>query len=264
MNGPPEFDIEPPVFRLEPTERWVRVKAGGEWIADSRNAMLLSWHGPDGLPTYVLPADDVRTDLLTPSSDAAPVADFMFPNDLHVGEVQVPSGAFLLKDPPPPFEAADGYWTFEWHDRRIEWFEEATKAYSHARDTRHRVDAIPSERHVRVELGGVVLAESDRPLALFETGLPTRWYFPEEDVRTELLEASGAKSRCPYKGKSEFFSVRVGDELHPDRAWRYPEPIPENPLIKGMYAFFNEHVDLIVDGERLKRPFTPWSFDARA
>lgn len=89
----------------------------------------------------------------------------------------------------------------------------------HARDPRHRVDAIPSERHVRVELEGELLAESRRPLALFETGLPTRWYVPAEDVRQELLEASET-TQCPFKGVAKYFSVRVGQALQRD-----PRPI---------------------------------------
>lgn len=265
MSAPPEFDIATPEPRLETTERWIRVRIGDEVIADTRAALLLSWYGVGKLPTYCLPADAVRAELLSPSSeDVETPADFMIPHDVSVGETVVKGGAFLLQDPPSPFERADGHLTFKWQDREIKWFEEATRAYSHARDPRHRVDAIPSERHVRVELDGEVLAETQRPVALFETTLPTRWYFPAGDVHQELLEASGTKSRCPYKGKSEFFNVRIGDQVHPDRAWRYPEPIAENPLIAGMYAFFNEHVDMIVDGELLKRPFTPWTFDARA
>ena len=174
------------------------------------------------------------------------------------------AAALLLRDPPPPFEAADGYWTFVWDDPNVEWYEEATRVHVHARDPRHRVDAIPSERHVRVELDGVLLAESRRPTALFETTLPTRWYLPREDVRMDLLEPSDTVSHCPFKGVAQFFSMRVAGELHRDRAWSYPEPILENPRIAGLMAFFNEHVDLVVDGERLPRPFTPWSLDARA
>jgi hypothetical protein len=109
--------------------------------------------------------------------------------------------AVCQRDPPSPFETADAHWTFTWRDPRIEWYEEATEVQVHARDPRHRVDAIPSERHVRVELDGELLAESRRPLALFESGLPTRWYLPAEDVRQELLEPSDTTTRCPYKGR---------------------------------------------------------------
>jgi uncharacterized protein (DUF427 family) len=265
VPGPPEFDIESPPFRVEPTPRWIRVRAGGEWIADSRRALLLSWHGPGTLPTYCLPAEAVRTDLLTRSMPgAAAPAGFMAPHDVRVDGERIEAAAFLLRDPPPPFETVDAHWTFTWHDPRIEWYEEATEVHVHARDPRHRVDAIPSERHVRVELDGELLAESRRPLALFESGLPTRWYLPAEDVRQDLLEASDTATRCPYKGVARFFSVRLADELHRDLAWSYPDPIPENPLIAGLIAYFNERVDLVVDGERLERPFTPWSLDVRA
>ena len=83
-------------------------------------------------------------------------------------------------------------------------------------------------------------------------------------MRQDLLEPSATATRCPYKGPARFFSARVGDEVHPDLAWTYPDPIPENPRVAGLIAFFNERVDLVVDGERLRRPFTPWSLDARA
>ena len=265
MAGPPEFDIETPPFRMEPTPRWIRVRAEGEWIADSREALLLSWHGPGTLPTYCLPAESVRTDLLTPSAPDAPSpAGFMAPHDIRADGEPIAAAAFLLRDSPPPFETAETHWTFTWGDPRVEWYEEATHVLVHARDPRHRVDAIPSERHVRVELDGELLAESRRPLALFETGLPTRWYLPAEDVRQELLVRSDTATRCPYKGAARFFSVRRGDEVQPDLAWSYPDPIPENPRIAGLIAFFNERVDLVVDGERPKRPFTPWSLDVRA
>lgn len=261
----PEFDIDIPAFRLEPTPRWIRVRAGSQWVADSRKALLLSWVGPGTMPTYCLPADAVRADLLTPSEPgcAAPVA-FMAPYDLRAGGQSIEGAAFLLRDPPAPFEAAHGHWTFTWSEPRVEWYEEATRVHVHARDPRHRVDAIPSERHVRVELDGVLLAESRRPVALFETGLPTRWYLPAEDVRRAFVESSDTVTRCPFKGTARFFSLRLGEELHRDLAWSYPDPIPENPRIAGLIAFFNERVDLVVDGERLSRPFTPWSLDVRA
>jgi uncharacterized protein (DUF427 family) len=263
--GAPPFDIETPPPRLEPTPRWIRVRSGDEWIADSRDAQLLVWYGPGMLPTYCLPPQSVRVDLLTPSAPGtrAPAA-FMEPHDVRVGASDVPGSAFLLRNPPEPFEAADGSWTFAWDDPGVEWFEEATRVHVHARDPRHRVDAIPSERHVRVELEGVLLAETRRPVALFETTLPTRWYLPREDVRVDLLQPSDTVTQCPFKGVAEFFSVRVGGDVHRDLAWSYPDPILENPRIAGLVAFFNEHVDLIVDGERLRRPLTPWSLDARA
>jgi uncharacterized protein (DUF427 family) len=104
----------------------------------------------------------------------------------------------------------------------------------------------------------VVLAESSRPLLLFETALPVRFYLPPEDVRVELLPSATA-STCPYKGVAGWWSARVGERLLEDIAWSYPEPVPDNPRIAGLVCFRNERVDLVVDGERLERPLTPWS-----
>jgi uncharacterized protein (DUF427 family) len=95
-------------------------------------------------------------------------------------------------------------------------------------------------------------------LLLFETSLPVRYYLPADDVAAELLP-SATTSTCPYKGVAEWFSVRVGDRVVEDLVWSYPTPIPENPRIGGLVCFLNEKVDLVVDGERLERPVTPWS-----
>jgi uncharacterized protein (DUF427 family) len=150
-------------------------------------------------------------------------------------------------------------WTFAWKDERVEWFEEAEEVFVHARDPRHRVDVIPSERHVTVSRDGDALADSERPTALFETSLPTRWYFPPDDVRLDLLTESDTRSHCPFKGKARFYA-HDGSDI----AWTYDDPIPECPKVKGLIAFFNEHVDITIDGEPHPRPVTPWSTDATA
>jgi uncharacterized protein (DUF427 family) len=180
------------------------------------------------------------------------------PHDVRAGGGELAGVAHLFRDPPEALAEVAGHWTFAW-DAGLAWFEEATEVHVHARDPRHRVDVVPSDRRVRVELDGVVLAESTRPAALFETSLPTRWYLPDEDVRHEVLAPSGTETSCPYKGTARYWSARVGDALHPDVAWSYAEPIPECPRIAGLVCFFNERVDLTIDGEREARPVTPWS-----
>lgn len=234
MSAPPPF--RPPAPRAEPSPRWIRVRAGGEWIADSRRAQLVAWYGPGRLPTYAIPPEDVRADLL----------------DLAGG------AARRIDAPEPELAAVRGHWTFTWDDR-VEWFEEAQRAHVHARDTAKRVDTVPSERHMRVAVDGVVLAESRRPVALFETSVPTRWYVPREDLAPGVLEPSDTVTRCPYKGTASYLTARAGDAVHPDIAWAYAEPVPECPRIAGMVAFFNERVDLVIDGEPQERPVTPWS-----
>jgi uncharacterized protein (DUF427 family) len=226
-------------------------------IANSRRALLLAWYGPGMLPTYCLPAGDVRTDLLElhgPSASHPFVVDY----DVRVGDLFLTRAAQLFQDPPAPLESLHDHWTFVW-DAGLSWFEEALEVHVHARDPSKRVDVLPSERHIRVELDGEVVAESRRPYALFETWLPTRWYLPLEDVRQELLVPSETVTRCPYKRTASYWSVQVGDTLHPDVAWTYARPVLECPGIAGLVAFFNERVDLVVDGVRQERPRTPWS-----
>jgi uncharacterized protein (DUF427 family) len=159
--------------------------------------------------------------------------------------------------PPEPLAALAGLVTFTWNDP-LAWFEEDERLLAHARDPHKRVDVVSSSRVVRVEADGVLLAESRRPLALFETTLPVRYYLPPDDVRVELVP-SPTRSTCPYKGVARWWSARTGDRLLEDVAWSYPSPVPENPRIAGLVCFRNERVDLTVDGELLERPVTPWS-----
>jgi uncharacterized protein (DUF427 family) len=241
----------------EPTARWIRVRLGDELVADTRRALLHVQYGPGGLPrsflpTYYVPMADVRPGVLVdPSED-----DGLTTWAVVAGGERVEGGAWSHASPPPPLEALAGLVTFSWRD--LSWFEEDEPLQMHARDPYKRVDVAPSSRHVRVELDGRLLAESTRPLLLFETSLPTRYYLPREDIVAELVP-SETVSVCPYKGVAEWFSVRVGDRLVDDLVWSYPRPIPENPRIAGLLSFFNERVDLVVDGQPQERPVTFWS-----
>ena len=259
MTDLAHWHVDPFPVVVEPTPRWVRVRAGDRVVADSRRALLLSWYGPGMLPTYCLPAADVASDLLVPAADPGPgLGGVTVPHDVRAGRTTLAGVAHLFRDPPPPLAALDGHWTFAW-EAGLRWYEEALEVRVHARDPHKRVDVVPSERHVQVAVGGTVVADSRRPHALFETGLPTRWYLPPEDVDQAPLEPSETVTMCPYKGTARYWSVRVGDALHHDLAWSYPEPVVECPRIAGLVCFFNERVDLTVDGEPVERPRTPWS-----
>ena len=119
----------------------------------------------------------------------------------------------------------------------------------------HQIDVLPGTQHVVVALDGQTVAETRRPVLLFETGLPVRYYLAREDVRMELLEQSATRTTCPFKGEAAYFSAPGS----PDVAWTYDEPLPGVAEIRGLLAFFDERADVTVDGERQERPRTPWS-----
>jgi uncharacterized protein (DUF427 family) len=123
----------------------------------------------------------------------------------------------------------------------------------------HRITISPSDLHVEVHVDGEKVADSDRPVLLDETGLPTRYYLPREDVRTELLTPTSRETTCPFKGEASYWSLALGDEVHENLVWSYETPIPDAEGITGLMSFYNERVDIVVGGEKQLRPETPYS-----
>ena len=133
------------------------------------------------------------------------------------------------------------------------WYEEDEQIEKHPRSPEVRVDVLRSSRRVQVLLGGETLADSTQGRMLFETGHRTRFYLPREDVRMELLSPSETQSVCPYKGTATYWHVTVDGKRHPDLVWAYPTPHPESLRIKDLLCFYEERMDVLVDGE----PATP-------
>jgi len=177
---------------------------------------------------------------------------------LRVGDRVVPKAARTLPEPDEEHAALRDHIAFTW-DAVDTWYEEDEEVFVHPRDPYHRVDTMHSSRHVRVEVNGELVAETRRPVVLFETTLPTRYYIPKQDVRMDLLTPTATTTRCPYKGVATYWSVRAGGEELADLAWCYAAPIPEIPKIEGLVCFYNEKVDIDVDGEREERPVSPFS-----
>jgi uncharacterized protein (DUF427 family) len=248
-------------LRVEPSGRWVRAYAGGVAVADTKHALVATL----GLPVYYFPLRDVRTDLLESAdrTESHPLlGDRSFYN-LRVGDRLVENVGWRLSAPPETAssEAARlaDHVAFYWN-RLDHWYEEDDEVFVHPRDTHHRVDVLNSSRHVRVIVGGEVVAESQRPRLLFETNLPTRYYLPRMDVRMDLLQPSQTVTQCPYKGRTVHFDMGLGGRVWSDIAWSYPYPIPECPKIENLIAFYDEKVDAIeVDREVQPKPRTPWS-----
>jgi uncharacterized protein (DUF427 family) len=246
-------------IHIEPTEKRVRVRFGPEFVADSTRVLLLLEEGH--LPVYYFPLEDVRTDLMTPTDrhTTCPYKGEASYWTVRVGDRVAENAVWAY--PNPISERADlaGYVAFYWKEMDA-WFEEDDEVFVHPRSPYHRVDVLNSSRHVQVIVGGEIVADSHRPRLLFETGLPTRYYLPKLDVRMDLLEATDTVTRCPYKGKAQYWSVRIGDQVFRDRVWSYSPSLPECPKIDDLVCFFNERVDaIVVDGEELPVPKTPWS-----
>ena len=222
--------------------------------------MLLRQYGADGLPAYYFPQSDVRMDRLeaaTPGPDvAAPPGREL--HTVRVGDQVAEHAAWVYVDPPPGLGALAGHVSFAW-SRMEAWYEEDEEIFVHARDPHARVDVVPSSRHVRIEIAGETVAESRRPWLLFETGLPVRYYLSTDDVRVDLLERTGLRTRCPYKGIASYWTATAGGRTVRNVVWSYLDPIPECPRIRGLMCFFQERVDLYDDGVLQPRPRTPWS-----
>ena len=238
--------------RVEPGRKRVRAYLAGRLVADTRHPVLV-WEIPY-YPAYYLPAGDVTAEL-TPAgkSEHSPSRGEAVLYDVRV-DGAVAAGA-AKQYPDSPLTAIRGLVRFDW-DAMDEWLEEDEPVYTHPRDPYHRVDILASSRHVRVAVDGVTVAESARPVILFETGLPPRYYLPLTDIRTDMLTPTQTQTHCPYKGTATYWSVDIGPGARQDLVWTYRAPLPESQKIAGLACFYDEKVDVYVDGELQERPRT--------
>jgi uncharacterized protein (DUF427 family) len=244
--------------RIERSPRWVRAFVGGQPIADSKNVLLV--FEPRRLPVYYFPVSDVRMDWLKPSEYSQAAGEHAGTTRWNVDALgrTIENVGWSYREPDAAHALLKDHIAFYW-GRLDAWFEEDEEVYVHPRDPHKRVDAIASSRSVRVVVDGVEVASTSRPTLLFETGLPTRYYIPRADVRLDLLVPTDTTTQCPYKGRAQYWSVKAGSDVHKDLVWSYPFPIPECPKIEKLMAFYNEKVDIFVDGALQERPKTQWS-----
>jgi uncharacterized protein (DUF427 family) len=260
-------------LRYEPIDKRIRATLGDHAVVDSRRALLV-WEPKRVVPSYAVPIEDIDADLTpaeggaagdaafdgdAPRLDGRPIFDPSIPFAVHTtgGEPVVvrargsdrAAAAFRPADDALAGHVILDFGAFD------AWYEEDERNVAHPRDPFHRIDIVHSSRHVRVERDGEVLAETTAPYLLFEPPLPVRYYLPPEDVRGGVLRASPTRTFCAYKGEASYLSL-AGEA---DVAWTYAAPLREAAEVTGRIAFFNEHVDIVVDGTPLERPVTPWS-----
>jgi uncharacterized protein (DUF427 family) len=244
-------------LRYEPIEKRIRALVGADAVVDSSRAVLV-WEPRRVVPSFAVPIEDVRGELVPAAGEDGAQAPVLHPGiafaahstggdslSLRAGDATREAVAFAPADPDLAGHVILDFAGFD------AWLEEDEPLVGHARDPYHRIDMRRSSREVRIELDGALLARSTRAVLLFETSLPTRFYLPREDVVAEH-RPSDRRSICAYKGHAAYWSFDVGESL----AWTYEDPLPEAAPIRGLVAFFDELVDVTLDGERRARPRT--------
>ena len=263
-----------PELRFHPTAKRIRAFVGGDAVVDSTRAWIV-WEPRRVVPSYAVPQGDIHGVLVETAQDAAaeeravqlgdrpPVLDprsgfsaHTTPGrtfDITTDAATLTGAAFVPTDP-----VFDGYAVIDFQ-AFDESREEDELLVAHARDPFKTVDTRRSSRRVVVEIAGTTIADSTRSTMLFETYLPTRYYLPREDVRMELLHPTQTITACAYKGLASYWSSTIDATVVDDVAWSFAQPHNYATAVKDMLAFFNERVDITVDGERIQRPRTPWS-----
>jgi uncharacterized protein (DUF427 family) len=247
-----------PVNHVEPVPRRIRATLAGETVLDTVAARYV-WETPY-YPQYYIPLEDIRADVLVDEgSSKATRRGPAQAHGLRVGDEYRARAAWVHRE--SLVEGLASTARLDWSAVDA-WYEEDEQVFVHPRNPYSRIDAIRSTRRVRVELDGTVLAESDAPVMVFETGLPTRHYLNRTEVDFQHLVPSDTVTACPYKGvTSAYWSVRSGDALRHDLAWAYDFPTRQLEPIAGLIAFYNEKVDTFLDGRLLERPTTRFSSD---
>lgn len=243
------------LLRYEPTQMRVRVGSGGHELADTTRAVLV-WEPHRVVPSYAVPVAELRAELTASSAGAVPVPDgILHPGipfaahscpgeavDVVVDDVRLAGAGFRPDDPDLAEYVVLDFNAFD------SWFEEDERLVAHPREPYHAVAIRQSSRQVRIELDGVVLAESSRPTLVFETSLPMRFYLPREDIVAELAP-SELRTACAYKGRAVYYSVGG----RPDLAWSYPEPLKEAAELAGLIALWDDNLDVFIDGKPRNR-----------
>jgi uncharacterized protein (DUF427 family) len=229
--------------RTEPSEKRVRTYLQGHLVADTLHPLLV-WEFPY-YPVYYLPLTDLRAELVdTGKVDHSPSRGDGHRYDVRVGELVAPAAAIAYPD--SPIEGLRDHVKLDWASM-TSWFEEDEEVFTHPRSPYARIDILPSSRHVTVQVGDTVIADSVRARVLHETGLPPRWYLPKVDVRMDLLSPSDTVTHCPYKGRASHLHGTVDGAQVDDVAWTYPYPLRESLEIAGLVSFYPDKVTLTVD-----------------
>jgi uncharacterized protein (DUF427 family) len=231
----------------EPLRRRMRVRFGGAWIADSEDVTLL--HEPGRYPVAYFPAAGIADGVLEPSEhttrhqDLGPTSWYT----VRAGPLSKPRAAWQHTQLPGYASELKGRVAFAWRAMDA-FYEEDERIVGHAADPYHRIDIRQTSRHLTVRHGDRVIADTARPLALYESGFAPRWYVPRADVDSSALTPAEGQTFCPYKGLASYYDV--GDAHR--AAWSYEDAWPEVGRISGLISFEPDKVAVHLDGTRLR------------
>jgi len=231
----------------EPLRRRMRVKFGGAWIADSEDVVLL--HEPGRYPVAYFPLSDVTTGVLQPSDHTTRHRDLGTTSwyTVRAGQQAAQRGAWQHTELPGYATELKGRVAFAWRAMDA-FYEEDERIVGHAADSYHRIDIRQTSRHLVVESGDRIVADSTRPLALYESGFAPRWYLPRTDVDQSALTPVQDQTFCPYKGLCSYYDIADARRA----AWSYEDAWPEVRRISGLVSFEPDKVAVHLDGTRLR------------
>lgn len=241
--------LKPHTLYFEGTPKRVRAFFGGEVVADSRRAKLL--HETAIMPVYYLPEEDVRMGLMerTEHTTYCPFKGDAVYYTIRAGGEVGENFVWTYPNPNPDALYLEGHLAF-YFDRMERWMEEEEEIVGHPRDPYHRIDVLNGSSGIEVKVGGEVVAKSENPMVLFETGFPSRYYIPRSDVNRDVLSATETRTICPYKGVASYWTVEAGDTLVEDAAWSYPDPLSEAARVEDLLCFdeAKEGVEVTITG----------------
>jgi uncharacterized protein (DUF427 family) len=230
----------------EPLRRRMRVRFGGKWIADSEQVLL--FFEPGRYPVAYFPENDVSPDTLQRTEYTTQHHDLGLTSwyTVRAGERSAPRGSWQHIDLPAYASELRARVAFAWPAMDA-FYEEDERIVGHAADPYHRIDIRATSRHLVVRDAGQVIADTRRPLALYESGFAPRWYMPREDVDESTLKPGEGQTFCPYKGLASYYDI--GN--HKRAAWSYIHAWPEVARVTNLVSFEPDEIDVYLDAEQL-------------